>query len=96
MRCSEATLYRSKTFCEAYKEGKSLSHKSLRRKQLELAMKGNVGMLVWLGKQWLHQKDKHEIEHSGGIDLTGFTREQLINIIEGEIVEDEPQRLAHG
>lgn len=33
---------------------------SLRRKQLDVAMSGNVSMLIWLGKQYLNQKDKSE------------------------------------
>ena len=31
---------------------------SIKRKQFELAMQGNVQMLIWLGKQHLGQKDK--------------------------------------
>lgn len=31
---------------------------SLRRKQFETAMSGNVTMMIWLGKQYLGQKDK--------------------------------------
>lgn len=34
-------------------------------KQYEVAMKGNVSMLIWLGKQWLDQKDKQETEING-------------------------------
>lgn len=34
---------------------------SLRRKQFEVAMNGNVTMLIWLGKNLLDQKDKQEI-----------------------------------
>jgi hypothetical protein len=34
----------------------------LLRKQVEVAMSGNVSMLIWLGKQHLDQKDKQEIE----------------------------------
>lgn len=34
---------------------------SLRRCQYKTALKGNVTMLIWLGKQWLGQKDKQEI-----------------------------------
>lgn len=30
---------------------------SVRRKQFSVAMKGDRGMLIWLGKQWLNQKD---------------------------------------
>ena len=33
---------------------------SLRRKQYDQAMSGNSTMLIWLGKQWLNQSDKHE------------------------------------
>jgi len=31
-------------------------------------MKGNVSMLIWLGKNILDQKDQQSIEHSGSID----------------------------
>ena len=37
---------------------------SLRRKQMELALAGDRTMLVWLGKQYLGQSDKREIEAS--------------------------------
>lgn len=32
----------------------------LRKQQFALAMKGNLGMLIWLGKQRLGQKDKSD------------------------------------
>ena len=35
---------------------------SLRRKQVDLALKGNVTMLIWLGKQLLDQRDKRDVE----------------------------------
>jgi len=34
----------------------------IRKKQYELAIKGNSSMLVWLGKQYLGQKEKREVE----------------------------------
>jgi hypothetical protein len=34
-------------------------------KQFDVAMSGNVSMLIWLGKQWLGQKDNHEIDLTG-------------------------------
>ncbi len=40
---------------------------ALRKKQYDVAMTGNVHMLVWLGKQYLGQTDKSAIEHSGNI-----------------------------
>ena len=41
-----------------YKEQKSGKGKiSIRRKQFEVAMNGNIAMLIWLGKNWLGQTD---------------------------------------
>jgi hypothetical protein len=37
----------------------------LRAKQFEVAMAGNVTMLIWLGKQYLGQTDKAEISKAG-------------------------------
>ena len=45
----------------SYSEEKSQSGRmSLRRKQFDVALGGNVTMLIWLGKQYLGQKDKTE------------------------------------
>jgi len=48
------------TFAERYAEKKQAGFASIRRKQFEVAMAGNVAMLIWLGKNWLHQSDKIE------------------------------------
>ena len=48
-------------FNEIIRRGKSYAKLSLRRKQVEFAMDGNPTMLVWLGKQYLGQKDKTEV-----------------------------------
>lgn len=47
-------------FLAALEKGRSAIKMSLRRKQIRLALKGNVTMLVWLGKQLLGQSDKFE------------------------------------
>jgi hypothetical protein len=39
---------------------------ALRRAQFQLAMSGNATMLIWLGKQWLAQRDKHEVTGADG------------------------------
>lgn len=39
-------------------KGKGDLKKRLKRKQIEVAMKGNVVMLIWLGKQYLGQTEK--------------------------------------
>ena len=70
MGVSDSTLSRrikeefNLTF-EDYRHKKgSASRQTLRQLQLETAQKGNVTMQIWLGKQWLGQKDKQEIEQT--------------------------------
>lgn len=65
--CSSDTIERrvvekyGRIFAEVFKEKSALGKLSLRRKQFELAQKGDKTMLVWLGKQFLGQVDN--IEH---------------------------------
>lgn len=47
-------------FAEEMRKGRSNLRASLRRWQLESAKKGNVAMLIWLGKQYLQQTEKIE------------------------------------
>jgi hypothetical protein len=47
-------------FTEYFKKHSASGKASLRRKQFQVADGGNVGMLVWLGKQYLGQTDKVE------------------------------------
>lgn len=61
MDLSVRTLQRDETFCRIYKKGIEEGKKSLRRLQWELAEKGDRTMLVWLGKQYLGQRDNKDI-----------------------------------
>lgn len=65
--CSTDTLVRR--FADRLETGRARLKRSLRRKQVELARKGNVAILIWLGKNMLGQKDRQEIEHSGFASL---------------------------
>ena len=57
-----ALKHEKKTTFAAYFDEKAASGRaSLRRKQYEVAMAGNVTMLIWLGKQLLDQRDKAEV-----------------------------------
>lgn len=49
-------------FAEMIEQGRNFGKISLRRKQIEVAEEGNATMLVWLGKQYLGQKDKQDVE----------------------------------
>lgn len=66
---SVRTLQRDDEFCRTYKKGIEKGRMSVRRQQLKLLESGNATMGVWLGKQYLGQRDKQEVEHSGGIKI---------------------------
>jgi predicted metal-dependent hydrolase len=62
--CSTDTIERR--FAGVLSKARASCKIRLRRLQLLAAEKGNVVMLIWLGKQMLGQKDK--LEHSGDDD----------------------------
>ena len=49
-------------FVKVYKTNCSTGRTSLRRLQFRSAQNGNVAALIWLGKQYLKQRDKPEDE----------------------------------
>lgn len=62
MGCSHDVLDRDERFSVIYKRAVDNGRMCLRRAQWAGAESGNATMLVWLGKQYLGQKDKHETE----------------------------------
>lgn len=66
--CSADTIERwckrtyNERFAEIIKSKAGRTKASLRRKQIELALTGDKVMLIWLGKQHLDQRDKHDTE----------------------------------
>ena len=58
MGCTVRTL--QKRFRLEMRQGMETMRMSLRRWQYEKAKDGNVAMLIWLGKQYLGQRDKHD------------------------------------
>ena len=69
LEVSARTLQRDEEFCRIYKKGMDNGKMTLRRLQWKGAESGNTTMLVWLGKQYLGQKDKQDIDHSGEIGV---------------------------
>jgi hypothetical protein len=61
--CSVDTLQRDETFRGIYKKGQENGKMSLRRMQFKLAEK-NTSMAIFLGKQYLGQKDVIEEQHN--------------------------------
>lgn len=68
--CSEDSIERwakreyGETFAVVFAQKRQKGKVSLRRMQWASAEKGNVTMLIWLGKQYLGQKDQQGIEIS--------------------------------
>lgn len=55
-----AFLDKNERSFEAWCSGPAVGRVSLRRLQFQAAQKGNPRLLVWLGKQWLEQRDKFD------------------------------------
>lgn len=96
-KTSEDTLERAVkrekgvTFAVYFDEKRNKGLVSLRRQQFQVAMKGSPAMLIWLGKQYLGQKEKHEHTGDNGgpirtsvvadeFDLTKLTDDELYNL----------------
>jgi hypothetical protein len=66
---------------DAHEDGKREGHASLRRKQYEMAGK-NAAMSIWLGKQYLNQREPvQQIETGKPGDFSNLTNEQLDEVI---------------
>jgi len=69
---AEALAYNENTLKRNFEifliKGRANLKQKLKRKQIQVALQGNVSMLIWLGKQYLEQKDK--MEESGEYNLT--------------------------
>lgn len=83
---------KGKTFFDYYNEKSADGKMSIRRKQFSVAMgqaeviqdgevkrkgvKPDTTMLIFLGKQYLGQRDQVAIEHSGSVDVSSMTVEE--------------------
>lgn len=96
--CSEDTVERAIErehgikFREYYAKARLGGFVSIRRHQMQLAERGDKTMLIWLGKQWLGQRDVTALEHSapggGAIQVQHFVdsaRAKLTSVLERRI-----------
>ncbi len=83
---SLSTLEHDPEFLRIHKKGMDKGKSSLRRMQYRAASGGNATMQIWLGKQYLGQKDKQEITGKDGEPLNPkqMTDAQLIAAIRAE------------
>ena len=58
------------TFEDVYAEKSQSGKIAVRRAQMQAAMAGDRTMLVWLGKNMLGQKDAHQVEHKGTVNVS--------------------------
>ena len=91
LNVSEQTL--EKCIRVQYGEGFLTIHKklsvdgiiSLRRMQFKKAQEGNITMLIWLGKQYLGQSEKHELSGPEGMPV--IPQEHTLNVSNKDIQE---------
>lgn len=81
MGCSPDTIERN--FAAFLTKGRENLKVSLRQWQLQAAKKGNVVMLIWLGKQYLEQSDKvvsmDSLPQSNSIKLSNESIIEILN-----------------
>lgn len=75
--CSVDTIERN--FADALKKGRSKGKMSMKRALFEKVMKGDLGAMVWWGKNFAGMSDK--IEQKQDINLSTLSDEQLENLI---------------
>jgi len=69
------TLLRDETFCHIFHTKKEDGKASLRRMQWKKAEEGNATMQIWLGKQYLGQTDKQELDQKSDTKIEVVIKE---------------------
>lgn len=91
--CSEDTIEKfckreyGETFAAVFKQKRQTGKISLRRSQWRLAEK-NVSMAIWLGKQYLGQKEQQEVQISHTDD---DTIREMENYFAAQKAQDAPE-----
>lgn len=84
------TFTRDEKCMELYEKGKLDGRITLRRAQFQKASSGNTTMLIWLGKQYLNQKDKVENEDNQLLanNIKTLNEAVLMNVVPNRKLED--------
>jgi len=83
--CSHDTI--NKRFASELVKGRAKIAITLRRSQIQLAMKGNATLLIWLGKQMLGQVERTQIDITK-IDDNTFMQEAQRRLKQAEQLVD--------
>ena len=65
--CSEGVI--RKRFKIEYEQGREEMKLSLRQMQWKNAQQGNTALLIFLGKNYLNQTDKSQVDHTNNLEL---------------------------
>ena len=88
MGVSYRTLQRDEEFCRLYEIGRNDAKNSLRRAQFNSALKGNATLLVWLGKQYLGQKDIITVGNNDEIEDDPLTKAIKKSMAKNQLKDD--------
>jgi hypothetical protein len=86
---------RANEFALAWDDGQAKGHMSLRRLQWRLANKGNAALAIWLGKQWLGQKDI-QVAVNASIDDINITSDKQRSEIESKLARIAEPKATQG
>jgi AraC-like DNA-binding protein len=88
-----------KTFLSVQEENRQIFRSNILAKQYEMAMKGNIPLLIFLGKNYCKQSDKHEIQGSESKPLTlQYTPnaiKEAITVSTQDTPQDEVKEITH-
>ena len=82
-------LNRNPKFREAYERGLDKGRLRIRRNQMRAADNLNTGILIWLGKQHLGQRDQLEIETKSGSGLSPQERQQALLALINKAIDNK-------
>lgn len=100
--CSEDTIenrvkqVHSMKFSEYYEQKRGRGKIALRRKQYDVAMNGNVAMLIWLGKQYLGQAERQAVDITTKGAPVSFVPDDLKNKSDEEIFNEYKKLVGEG
>lgn len=87
--CDNHTL--EKHFSQVLTKKRAEGRKELRRTQMEQSAK-NPTMSIWLGKQYLEQKDKQDLNVKGQMNVRHYNLSQLKELLKED--ESKPEVIA--
>lgn len=81
-----------KTYSQVYEEKRQGGLASIRRAQYKKAMAGDTTMLIWIGKNWLDQKDNRDVNVNTNINQRVTIDDNSVSRVRGWIEEVTGER----